>query len=110
MVSLLSIGIWWAFWLTLRKINRPYWSLWYSVLIFAMLWTGIYSWKAYDYQLHPHKEVIRHASMYLGPDIHYVLCGSITAGQRVKILRTQGRWCKIDNDGICGWVPVDSVQ
>ena len=110
MVTVLCIAAWWTFWFALRRINRPYSFLWYSVLICVIIWSAIYSWKAYDYRIHPYKEVVQQASVYLGPDIHYLKSGTIEMGQRVKLMCARGTWCKIKNNEICGWVCADNLR
>lgn len=44
-----------------------------------------------------------------GPDVHYQELALLTAGNPVYVKQKRSNWCKIDGDGICGWVDEKNI-
>lgn len=104
------LAAWWIVWL--MPVPRKTWwiTLCYgTVMTFLLLYAGIVTMGVYYDGMYPWHTVQQACTVRMGPDISYGVVAPCDAGQRVRVIHTNGSWRKIENAAVVGWVPVECL-
>jgi len=112
MISELSfLVLWWVAWLVPYKGKNRWGKICFYGIITALLCvTGVTTAYTYYNTWYPMQYVYHASAVHIGPDEHYAIHAHVQAGDLVRLMDRQQRWCKIKNNLLSGWVVVDCIE
>jgi uncharacterized protein YgiM (DUF1202 family) len=108
MRSLLFLAFWWAVIFAPSPFRRRLSNVFYLVFMSALLlYTGAATMRAYYDTWYPLQVVPRTMSMRMGPDDRYPVIAELAAGEKIRIMKKEGNWYKVQHEALHGWVPYE---